>query len=521
MLAIYLRPDKTQILEGSIQKNLHFAITSFTETDPALSYLLEDNQEDNFCDFLSQLKRDTHISRDDVYIVLPDYLFAYIDSVDYINDVNLKTTIREHTNIPPEKLYITMPVATKSPAPERQSVYAIQKVYIDRLVAAATQERIALTSVEPASLSFYRAFGEFNEEMPLVEIFPEHASIVTYSPAGGIFLSDAPTITEKRLSKCDEQQANQMVRTAFSANDFAAGQVYMELNTDMPYYLLCDKKSILDLEEVQLRKPEQQPVFRSFIRTDMDPDLQMEWMPVLGTLLQAYSDMDDKYQDMNPVYENKVAYVLVKSGNLLPDMARQAARNRQWKSVIKRVSKGVSAVCGAVIVVEAAACLLLSSTHIDPSLKADYDQAQNDLKSIKEEAAILSEADQEQQRIMDTYHILTLARPDGCGFSEVTIGSSTPERDKGAVNYLDVTAVATDEMLMEQLRSNLSYQSDFFSNPSVSTIKVDASSGLKVADISAIRELQDSSSNANQQQQQPQSQPQPQNTAQQGKGAIR
>lgn len=484
MISIYLRPDRTQILSGYLKKDLTFQVETTAETDAALGYLLQDGEEaeNGLLEFFQRLKREIRLATEDVYVVLPDYLFNYIDTIDYISDANLRTILKEHTGLSAEQLYYTMPVETASPAPSRKSIYAIPKTIVDRLTQAAMEERIALTSIEPASLSLYRALGNFDLEMPIVEIFPEHATIITYSPAGGIFSTDAPNLTEKRLTEADLAIANQLVSTSYSANDYAASQIYMNLNTDMPYYVLTDNPTILSLNAAEIRTPEQAPQFPSFVRTRLAPDNELLWMPVLGTLFQAYDQLEEKLQSDNPVYENKPNFITFGSGNLLPENAKQAAKNRQWKRIIQHFSKRLSIFCGGAIAAEIAACLFFSSYQLSPALQTDYAKAKTDLAAIQNELKVIDEANKENQNVVNSYRILTLDRPDGLGFSTLKLGSASPERDSNEA-YLTVTAVAGNEMLLEDFRSNLSYEKNFEA-PTISSISMD-SSGFKIANLSA------------------------------------
>ena len=295
MIAIYFRPDVTQVLQSSLGKDMKLHIEGYEEMEPALPYLLDEGAaaKASLTRFLQELKKDSDAGSDDVYAILPDYVFSYVESVEYINDENLAVTIKEQTGEEMENLYITKPVITESPAPDRQSVYAIQKRYIDRLISASMQERIAIISVEPASMAFFRIYGKWAEEMPLVEMFPEHASIITYSPAGGIFLSDAPTLQEKELL-ADGAKSNDSILTAYAANDFAAGQTYLNVNTDMHYVVLTDNQNILNIPSLRFRLPPEPVAFPEYIDSGSFPKgMELIWMPLAGTLLQAFDDLPD------------------------------------------------------------------------------------------------------------------------------------------------------------------------------------------------------------------------------------
>ena len=83
MISMYLRPDKTQILQANIEKNGKFTVVDALETDAILDTLLTANKDEKALEQLSNyfesLKKDSDIANEDVFIVLPDYLFLYIE----------------------------------------------------------------------------------------------------------------------------------------------------------------------------------------------------------------------------------------------------------------------------------------------------------------------------------------------------------------------------------------------------------------------------------------------------------
>lgn len=488
MISIYFRPDCTQIVQAVIQKDLSLKINDYAIVDDALEYIISDGagEDAKLSRFFQQLKKEVDVAGDDVYIVLPDYIFSYIESIESINDANLKFIIQENTNVPAENLYYTIPVATTSPAPDRKSVYAIHKKYIDKLVKIAMHERIAITSVEAASLSFFRACGDWHNEMPVVEIFPENASIVTYSPAGGIFITDAPALSEKALKEAGNN-ADSLVSTAYAANDYAAGETFMNVNTDMPYYVISDKKTIINLPSIAQRSPRKKVTFPEYINSSIIPETEHSlWLPVVGTILQAYDDLPEKFQTDNPVYENKDAFITVQSGNLLPESAMKAAKNRQWKRVIQRICQRLCIAFSTAIVLETASIIYFSSISINPLLEQDYQVAQKDIEEIQNEVTVINTAHTQEQYAVEAFCKLAQSRPDGVGFTDIKIGNPSPETAKDGKNnlkYITVTAVAADPMMFQTFRSNLN-NVDIFTGPSIDSIASYGSNGFQKANLS-------------------------------------
>lgn len=491
---MYLRPDKTQFLQANITKKEKVTVVDVLETDSILNLLLsykknkEENPDEQILEQLSKyfdnLKRDTDIANDDVYVVLPDYLFSYIESIDYTNDTNLHSLIAEKTGVSPDDLYISLPVETLPPAPERKSVYAIRRTLVDTLTEICTKERIALTSVEPASLSFFRAYGKFDEEMPIVEIFDNNASIVTYSPAGGIFITDAPTFSEKAIMR-NGPAANQIIQGLYASNDFAAGETYKNVNTDMPYIVLTENKKILEMPSIRFRLPESAITFPKFVQAyGVSHEQEIDWMIPLGTLFQEFDEKKGgipKYSE-NPSFANKPSFIHILTGNLLPSEAKQAARARQWKQVILHTCKMFSIGFGIAIFAEIVLAGYFSTYHINQSLKNDYKQAKADLAEIQSEIDIIKDARKSDFQIARAFGTIAQARPDGCGFEQLTIGNNNlSDDDPKAVNdFVHLSAVAADEMIFQTFRSNLTAYDDFFAGPSLNSIQRDTS-GYKKA----------------------------------------
>lgn len=490
MISMYLRPDKTQILQANIEKNGKFTVVDALETDAILDALLTANKDEKALEQLSNyfesLKKNSDIANEDVFIVLPDYLFLYIESIEYTNDANLHSLIHEKTGTNPDSLYITMPVETSSPAPERKSVYAIRRVLIDMLTSVCTRERIALTSVEPASLSFFRAYGKFDEEMPVVEVFDNNASIVTYSPAGGIFITDVPSFSIKEIMK-NGPTADQMIQGMYASNDFAAGETFKNVNTDMPYIVLTENKKILEMPSIRFRLPETVITFPDFVQTyGIAKDQEVDWMIALGTLFQEYDEMkgdnEQKYSE-NPALANKPSFIRISSGNLLPPEAKQAARARQWKQVILHTCKLLSIGFGLCILGEISLAGYFSTYHVNQSLQNDYKQAKTDLKDIQDEINIIKEAKKADLQIPRAFGTIAQARPDGCGFEHLTIGNNNlGDDDTKALNdFVQLSAIAADEMVFQTFRSNLSVYDDLFTGPSLNSIQLDSSGYKKAA----------------------------------------
>lgn len=489
MISIYLRPDKTQVVEATIKKNKTLRITKSFEVDSFFSgmtskrdpnYTDEDDCITELVNLFLTLRKKVSIRSDEVYIVLPDFLFSVVDCFEFVSDDNLYTEIENATGEPQEAFYISLPISTEPPAPVKKTVYAIHKYFIDRLTEAATDQHVAITSVEPASLSYFRSLSNWSLDHPIVEIFEDHASIVTYSPAGGIFRSDAPSLTATNLRE-NTLKADSIISSAYASNDYSCSQSFSHMRTDAEYTLLCDEKSIFQYNAVKLRLPEQPPTLPANVSHRFVQEEQVRWMPVIGTLFQM---LDQSYSDSaeNPIYDDLPTFIHVNSANLLPDSARIAARNRQWQQIAKRFSKGIIAICLTGTVVEAGLAFYFNSAEISPQLQTEYDTMVSQKDSIEAELNVIKTAKREDFNVLEAYENISKVRPQNCGFTDLTIGSNKPTGSSAKSQFIKINAIAQNEMIFQDFRAGLETISDF-STPTISGITADQGSGYKRADI--------------------------------------
>lgn len=480
MISIYLRPDKTQVVEAELKKDKTLHVINAVEIDPFFQGFTEpltrgyDQGEDAaiaaFSKLFLTLRRYVSIRSEEIYIVLPDFLFSVIDCYEFISDENLLTEVTNITGEPIDNFYITFPVTTEPPAPAKKTVYAIHKNIVDNLFKAASAQHIALASVEPASFSYFRALSDWALDHPIVEIFEDHASIVTYSPAGGIFKNDAPTITAEKL-RADTLKADQIITAEYRKNEYACSQSFSNMRTDAEYTVFSSDANILKYNAVKLRLPQESPRFPDFVAHEFAPEDECEWMPVIGTLLQSFEEIYED-NDENPNYENLPVFIHVQNANLLPKEAREAAKSRQWKQIAKRLSKGVISVCAIAMLLEGGAAWYLNGAEISPKLQSEYDEINANKGTIEREMGVIRKAKTEDLAVVDAYAALTKARPQNCGFTTLTIGGRDPASKETRERFIKLSAIAQNEMTFQDFRNLLEGVQDF-SMPTITSITSD------------------------------------------------
>lgn len=480
MISIYLRPDETQVVEAEVKKDKCLYITRTFETDSFYDGILrpgdkgyadEETCEAEITHMFTALSRNFRVRSEDVYIVLPDYLFSAVECYEFISDENVLSEVEKTTGEAIDAFYTAFPVMTNPPAPSKKTVYAIRKQVIDRIVKVAMNLRIAIVSIEPASMGYFRAIADWSLDHPLVEIFDDFASIVTYSPAGGIFRHDTPELCLKNLRE-KTLQANEIVSSAYAMNNFASSEAFTHMRTDQEFVVLCNDKKVLDYPAIRLHLPQTPFTFKDYVIHDFRKEEQAQWMPVVGTLLTAFDAVYADGQE-NPVFTDLPIFVKISSCNLLPKEAQEMSRSRQWQQIVKRVGKYVIAACVVSMMAEGGAAFYFNSAEISPKLQQEYDAINSRKDEIEGEMAVIKSYKQEDFGILSAYNDILNARPQDCGFTDITIGSNNPTA-QAKLKFVKVNAVAKNEMSFQDFRSKLETM-ESLQAPTVTSIKGDDS----------------------------------------------
>ncbi|WP_432748400.1 hypothetical protein [Pectinatus frisingensis] len=466
MISIYIRPDKTQIIKAKIKKDKTLNIVFATEIESY--WQLFKDHDMNISALFRSLKALTSTAYEEIYIVLPDMLF-FIDCYDYIAEEDLTQLIKEHIPKDINNLYMATAILCNPGTSHKKTIYAIEKEYIDDLIIAAAGEKITLTSIEPASIGFFRSQASWQHEHFTLEIFEDSATFVSFSPIAGVFKLDEPKLSEKKLLSTDIDQVNQNIAEAFVEHDFTAHNTFSVMNINAPFDVITDKKEILENDVIKKRLANK-ATLPPFVITDIATENQQNFMSVIGTLMQNYECTDEIFTDMPP-------YLTISSANMLPEQIRLNAKFKHIKHIIKKSSQMLIIFLSAIIFAETAAIIYYSNIQIPPDLQMDYDKAQKDIKAINAEIKIINDSKKEDEYPMKAFTALIGARPNNCGFANVSIGTGKD------TNWVKLTAAAPDPIIFQNYIAQLN-NNDIFNNITISKITTDVS-GLKIADIEA------------------------------------
>lgn len=476
MVSVYLQPTRTQLVRAKLRKDGILQVQEYREIPQ--SYLDIFDKLDSFPSaeeaardlsyLFSDIKEAMNIKRDGIYIVLPDYLFDYVDCLQYESDEELEAQIASATGREINDVYWSAPIVTK-PAPQEtwKTVYAIQRKVIDVFIAAADLQNAKLYSIEPSSLSFLRSTGKFSKEEFVFQAFEKQATFIAYSSIAGLFKMDIPELAMQSISSMESEAANALIQSCIIQFESTAEQTFTFMNQGIPFTMLAKPVEIRSFSTFVERAAERQQ-FPAYISSDIPEEEQQDWFCCIGTMLQSVDFTTDQFIDEG-IIDN---YEQILPGNILPDDIQKNTRVYQFLQKCKQLSIAGIAVLGVVCIAETIGIFAMnSSMEIPPSLKTDYASAQKSMKDMDTELAVIELAGKEHQYPMEAMEALVQNKPNGLGFLSVDIGG------KGAGDtWITMKVAAKDPMMIQQYASALS-GSEMFKNVVVSSI---SSSGISI-----------------------------------------
>lgn len=483
MVSVYLQPDRTQLVRAKLRKDGTLHVQEYREIPQ--SYLDIFNKLDSFQTIeeaaqelsymFSDIKESMNIKRDGIYIVLPDYLFNYIDCFQYESDEELEQQIASATGLELDELYYSAPIVTK-PAPQEtwKTVYAIQRKVIDIFIEAADLQNAKLYSIEPSSLSFLRSTGKFSKEEFIFQAFDKQATFIAYSSIAGLFTMDISELAMENISNMENEAANAAIQSDIIQFESTAEQTFTFMNQGIPFVLLANPVEIRSFSSFVERAAERQK-FPAYISSDIPEENQQDWFCCVGTMLQSVDFTTDKFIDEGVID----SYEQILPGNILPDNIQKNTRAYQFLQKCKRVSIAGIAILGLACIAETVGIFAMSSsTEIPPSLKTDYASAQKSMKEMDTELAVIELAGKEHQYPIEAMEALVQNKPNGLGFISLDIGG----KDGAGDTWITMKVAAKDPMMIQQYATALS-SSEMFKNVVVSSITSNGLSSVKTADI--------------------------------------
>lgn len=299
VVAINLRQDITQIIEGTIKKNvLHVQYT--TTMRPIISSLLN-FREDAMGEYLKELKENLHYKKAAVYFGIPDNLFAKIDCKerDYVSpddwDEDVKDFMHQSLQLDKQDYHIITPLHFPNDSKSIITGIAIRSTYIDAIYHAAIAAKIEIVSIEPSSYAMLRLLNQWDQEHCILEVWEKSTSLTGYSDIRGMF-----KISTSQGWSYFLEDGNGELYATISKHDYTAYTTYQIANTNIPIYLVSDKKaqlqSLLLKSEIAYRLRE--PVIpENFITSKIADEDLLEYAIPLGLALAPLHERMIEYAD--------------------------------------------------------------------------------------------------------------------------------------------------------------------------------------------------------------------------------
>lgn len=471
MLGISLRDDSASVIVGTVKKD-RLTVSKYerisgdflshlenikTENDVAeaaanFGYLFDDIQQN------AGLKKES-----EVYLVLPDYLFAAVDCFKYYNDEEIKSYIgTKLVNDNIENYYYNTPVFTKPTNVEKMvTAYVINKNIINCILQAAQGYNLHIISVEAMSISFLRSLSKFEREEIFLEVFNDHATLIGYSAIAGLFKMDVPDLSKNNLlssgilseSVVNSDEANDIIRETLSAFETTADLTFEFFNPDIPILIIAGKNIISSYSALNNRI-NSEPDITAIINRDrvLINDL-CPFMVVAGTLLQGIDFTAEKFD--NILAKNQ----LILPGNVIPEEINTATKMQLMLKKVEKFSLITIAIFSFFIIAELSALFIFSSASIPNELQQEFTAKQESIKTIEKGLSLIDKYTTEHEYpVLALKHIIK-QKPDKIYFTQYNIA----DHPMGQVGnkWVELKAVSEDPLLFQDFLINLSKDSVF------------------------------------------------------------
>lgn len=478
MIAVYLRPDYTQVVVAR-QKKKQLKIQSCKIMQHGnkdyLSELEHINQDSiqEFESFFEGVKSISQRPGDEIYLVLPDYIFSMVNCFASTNQDQTRDEILNRLSVNGEQIDYSIPITT-SPEPQKPLVTAcvLSSEITEVLIEAANNVNAHLVSIEAASISFLRTKCTYNQEELALFIFKDKATFIAYSQLGGLFKVDNNDLSLENLGNMPQDEAEQTIMEAIYEFEMTAQTTFEYLNHDLKYTIFAKDSAIKTFKILAARNATPKYLPENLVDAScLLLDEQQEWLCAVGTLLQYVDFSAEEFEESIDRYEQ------VASGNVLPEEIQYKSQKYRRIQQMYRLGKvGIIAMC-FISIVELVAIWLFSTTHIPPGLESDYASAKESIAKIEGELNVIGLERQEDQQPLAVYNAVMATRPQEIGFVKFEVGSD------GKANYADwvkIKMLAADPMKFQNYVNGLSDDS-MFSSVAIAQITTDNGTGAKVA----------------------------------------
>lgn len=473
MLAIYLCPDRTQILKVKTKsKNAGLEIVFGDYIGPYLEHIrsCDINQ---IIEMFMEVKAATSTKSEELYVVLPDHLFTKIDCVDFISQERLLEDLEKSLKLPLENLCIAYPINVQTGATHRKTVCVIERELIDVIVTAAKEADVTLVSAEPASMAYFRSVGQWQTEKFAFLNYGETTSIASYSPIAGYYSYVLTQNISKAKIEENAAEVNAAIDEVLIKSDNINQVTFGMANPDIiEVHMLADAPQFYKALPALANRQVDKNRLPDFVKHEIDPGAQGEWTIAVGTLLQEIPE----------AYMGSVEFMHFAPANVVPDEARSRSRFEQLRKTMKKYSVRIIIAACVVLCAELSAIAYYSFIEIPASLQQEYGRAQKELTKIENELKIIAQSQKEDQQPLEALRVLVSEKPPNIGFTTIEIGdkqSGAADKNSKKIKWVTFAARTVDPMMFQDYTARLSEQ-PIFAGVSINQISSD-SNGTKSA----------------------------------------
>lgn len=471
MIGIFLRDDQTQVVKAMRRKNALHVIAA-ERLPPYLEYVQK--QDAGFLvDLFQAVNQAVGSLYEEIYIVLPDGEFDFIDCADF-SEVDMSEGMEEahekwlaDRNIKRGAHYVSYPIEYRTNLHHMKTSVGIARDKVDCLLAAAKAADASLMSVEPVSLAYLRCLGKWREEHCILEFVGGNANLLAYSPLGGLFRLPMPQIS-KMQEVGGAKLWEEAIDDALVQYDAVRQKSFEYANIDAPLHVI----SSMDLTGLKsVRRRLATPAFPdTLVKTGLPPEARRDYMIPIGAALQVFEG--EAFFE-----ENLPGFLRLTSANVLPGDVKLDSRFSRLKKKTLQYSKRLIGVLLVALAIEGGGILYFSSIQIPDQLQGNYNHANASVAAVKKELDIIKQAKGEHQYPLEGLEALIRAKPKEIDFLNLELGRAG---SSGA--WITLNMGAADPMHFREYAAKLN-ENTVFSGINISQISSERQSGLKTATI--------------------------------------
>lgn len=445
MIAVYLTEEWTQVVRANIRRG-KFNIVSGAYLDPYLQDLLR-SDVGQITELFREVQSLTKTKDDEVYVILPDYVFRKIGC--YNDAENLEIEIKDDLHVPIETCSLSYPITIDKKTLKKKTVCALDRSYIDVLISSAKQMKMPLVSIEPAGFVFLKSTRKWEKEQMALFISEKTASILSYSPLGGMFVRRLGQNLSYAKEHNNVDILNVVMNEILANADYANKNEFRLANKNVPVYIVADNfGEYFKLPSLQQRYADL-PINNGLI-DDVSDDEYREFLIPITALYESYLP--------TTISSSRLPFMGISSANVIPQDVSKSSRRVMLRKAIKRWAQ-VAMVAGVSVVgVEVAGSIYFSSITVPENLQRDYSIAQEKQADLNNELERINQRNSEDENIMTGLRSIISSKPETVGFTEVEVGQKgiSPDDPKRFKNWIHFTAKTKDPMVIQDYISRLS-----------------------------------------------------------------